>query len=169
VIEDPIFPGGMVEFEQPVRIRQFGDFLEVRGRAEPRTAIAAGSIDLATGMFELVGFPKDRNSFILVCTTTAIGQAGPDAETLSGDMTYLLGATILCPTARGMFTGTRLCVGDCNDDGHVMVNELVTSVDVILGASLIDECPSIDADADGQARVDELVAGVNRLLHGCLE
>jgi hypothetical protein len=60
-----------------------------------------------------------------------------------------------------------VCQGDCNEDGVVAVNELITAVNVALGNAAIDACGAADADADGSIAVNELVGAVSRLLTGC--
>ena len=59
------------------------------------------------------------------------------------------------------------CVGDCNDDNAVTVNELVTGVSIALGAQLLNKCPKFDSSNDGAVSVDEVVEGVNNALAGC--
>jgi hypothetical protein len=59
------------------------------------------------------------------------------------------------------------CTGDCNDDHHVTVDELVTGVATALGNAGAGACDSLDTDADGHVTVDELVAAIARALGGC--
>jgi hypothetical protein len=59
------------------------------------------------------------------------------------------------------------CVGDCDGDRIVMVNELVRGVGILLGAQPVSACPAFDADRDGSVAVNELVAGVGNALAGC--
>lgn len=59
------------------------------------------------------------------------------------------------------------CVGDCDGDGQVLVNELVTGVNIGLGEATIDACPPFDRNGDDNATVDELVTGVTNALEGC--
>jgi hypothetical protein len=59
------------------------------------------------------------------------------------------------------------CVGDCDGDGQVAVNELVIGV-AIAGATLpLDVCAAFDTDNDGQLTIDELVTGVGNGIRGC--
>ena len=62
---------------------------------------------------------------------------------------------------------TAACIGDCDGDGEVTVNELVAGVNIALGIAQIDACPSFDRDMDGNVTVDEILSGVNALLFGC--
>ncbi|MDX2171258.1 MAG: hypothetical protein SF182_29585 [Deltaproteobacteria bacterium] len=59
-----------------------------------------------------------------------------------------------------------ICVGDCDGDGDVVVAELVTLVNIALGAPL-DPCPAGDRDHDGAVGIDELVVAVGHALLGC--
>lgn len=60
-----------------------------------------------------------------------------------------------------------MCVGDCQLDERVGVNELILGVNIALDGSSIDACPSYDLDGDGRVGVNELVVAVNNALLGC--
>lgn len=60
-----------------------------------------------------------------------------------------------------------MCVGDCNDNSIVAVNEIIVGVNIVLGTALLDECPAFDANGDGTLTVNELVQGVNNSLEDC--
>jgi hypothetical protein len=60
------------------------------------------------------------------------------------------------------------CVGDCDNDLHVRINELVLGTNIALDLAELRECPAVDEDNDGHAEVNELVLGVNGALNGCL-
>jgi hypothetical protein len=59
------------------------------------------------------------------------------------------------------------CVGDCNGDGMVGVDELIEGVRISLGEASLSQCPAFDATPDGQLRIDELVLAVSAALDGC--
>lgn len=65
--------------------------------------------------------------------------------------------------------GSSRCVGDCNEDFFVTVDELVAGVNIALGNVPLDQCPPFDANGDGRVTVDELLKAVNSLLVGCAE
>jgi hypothetical protein len=54
--------------------------------------------------------------------------------------------------------------GDCDDDGHVDIDELILGVGIVLGTVPTDTCPAFDLDGDTVVRVDELVVAVNDAL-----
>ena len=59
------------------------------------------------------------------------------------------------------------CPADCNGDGEVVINELVTAVSIALGELPVSLCPPADADRGGTVAVNELVGAVTRALDGC--
>jgi hypothetical protein len=59
------------------------------------------------------------------------------------------------------------CTGDCDGNGEVEVAEAIRCVDIGLGLASVDDCPALDANSDGTAGVDEIVAVVAHVLHGC--
>jgi hypothetical protein len=61
----------------------------------------------------------------------------------------------------------KSCLGDCNDDREVTVNELITMVNIALGTANVSLCATGDTNGDGTITVNEIVAGVNNALNGC--
>ncbi len=59
------------------------------------------------------------------------------------------------------------CIGDCNQDGKVSVDELVTGVNIALGRASMDGCRAMDTDCDEQLGIDEVVAAVRSDVEGC--
>jgi cysteine-rich repeat protein len=59
------------------------------------------------------------------------------------------------------------CTGDCNGDGTVAINELITGVNIALGSTPVSSCPSFDVSGDGTVAINELIAAVNNALNGC--
>ncbi len=65
------------------------------------------------------------------------------------------------------FTEPAGCPGDCNGDGKVTINELITAVRIALGLATLSACPAADVNANQQAEINELIAAVNAALYGC--
>lgn len=59
------------------------------------------------------------------------------------------------------------CVGDCNGDGRVTIDELTRGVRVTLAELAPDRCVALDANRNGSVSVNELVAAVDAALLGC--
>lgn len=76
------------------------------------------------------------------------------------------------PTLTAMPTSTQVpnaagCPGDCNRDGVVTVDEILSGVNIALGTLPMEVCPASDADGNGSVTVDELLLAVNHALNGC--
>jgi hypothetical protein len=71
------------------------------------------------------------------------------------------------PTPTSTPTPSEACVGDCHNDGHVTVDDILTMVNIALGTAEISECDAGDANNDGQITVDEILTAVNNALNGC--
>jgi hypothetical protein len=67
----------------------------------------------------------------------------------------------------GQITVGAGCVGDCDGDGSVTIDELVRAVNIALSLTTARDCPAADRDGDGQVTVDEVVTAVNNALLGC--
>jgi cytochrome c peroxidase len=61
----------------------------------------------------------------------------------------------------------EVCPGDCDLDGIVSVDELVTNVDISLGSGSLALCWVTDIDGNGTVDVAELVNSLNAALYGC--
>jgi len=59
------------------------------------------------------------------------------------------------------------CVGDCNQDQVVTVDDLLIMVNIALGSASLSICPEGDASGDSHITVGELLAAVNNALSGC--
>ena len=74
------------------------------------------------------------------------------------------------PTASPTPTATLpvggVCVGDCNGNGSVAINELVLGVNIALGLASVDACPTF-ACQGADVAINCLVQGVNNALNGC--
>jgi hypothetical protein len=57
-------------------------------------------------------------------------------------------------------------VGDCNLDGHVSIDELVSGVSIALELAPADACPEADVDVNGTVAVNELLTAVGAALNG---
>jgi hypothetical protein len=58
------------------------------------------------------------------------------------------------------------CVGDCNGDGMVSINELILGVNIALGLQPPSACPAFQ-NAQGVVDIAQLIKGVNNALNGC--
>ena len=61
----------------------------------------------------------------------------------------------------------QVCIGDCDSNKQVTVEELVRGVNIALGSQAVATCPSFDRNSNAAVTIDELIAGVNSALQGC--
>ena len=63
--------------------------------------------------------------------------------------------------------GSVACAGDCDGNGEVSVDELITMVSIALGERELPDCKAGDRNDDGAIQVDEIISAVSRALEGC--
>ncbi|GIW45766.1 MAG: hypothetical protein KatS3mg077_3048 [Candidatus Binatia bacterium] len=59
------------------------------------------------------------------------------------------------------------CVGDCNGNGEVTIEELIAMVNIALGSRPVSDCAAGDESRDGEITIEEIVKAVNNALNGC--
>jgi YD repeat-containing protein len=64
-------------------------------------------------------------------------------------------------------TAAANCVGDCDGDGVVRINELIIGVNIALGERDFSLCPIFDTNGNGRVDINELIIAVNFSLDGC--
>jgi hypothetical protein len=64
-------------------------------------------------------------------------------------------------------TAGAQCVGDCDGDGVVSINELIRGVNINLGNQDLSACSAMDGNGDGTVAINELIQAVNNNLDGC--
>jgi len=104
----------------------------------------------------LSGQPLDGADWGSYVTTLAIDPLAPSAlyaGTFGGGVYALQQVTV--------------CGGDCNMDGQVTVDEVLTMVNIALGTVDIAACASGETIHDDQITIDELVAAVQHAMDGC--
>ena len=67
----------------------------------------------------------------------------------------------------GASTGGAVCVGDCNRNGDVTVDELLIMVNIALGNAPVTDCEAGDENGDGMITIEEILKAVNAALSGC--
>ncbi|HVM95074.1 MAG TPA: hypothetical protein VMT89_01740 [Candidatus Acidoferrales bacterium] len=87
---------------------------------------------------------------------------------------YLLGLLLFVATIvalrsvwRPQASAAAACVGDCNGDGEVTIDELISGVNIALGTTDLSVCPAFDSNGDGEVTIDEVLTAVNSALNGC--
>lgn len=62
---------------------------------------------------------------------------------------------------------SNTCIGDCDADGAVTIDEVLAMINIALGNAPVSHCTSGDANRSGQITIDEILAAVNNALNGC--
>jgi hypothetical protein len=136
--------------------------------------------DLARRSFCVVGVPIGPSPTPTSVSSTATVPPSPTApRTATAAPTFTAVPTLTAsptpttavpaPTVTPTLTAPTpmACVGDCDRDGAVSVNEVITGVRIGLGRAPLSQCPLFDADASGAVEVHELIAGVRNSIRGC--
>lgn len=112
-------------------------------------------------------FPQDSTSVTHIARLPALYRAG-------GTFDVLIDTVLGCedgepPTQLRMPAAVTYvrCLGDCNGDSAVSVEELVLAVGIAVGRSDTSDCLVTDRDGGGTIQIDELIAAVNVALQGC--
>ena len=91
-------------------------------------------------------------------------ESGAVARSLKTGMRLVVLAAVL--SACGSAAQAQ-CVGDCQGDGSVTINDLILGVNIALGSQPATACPAFQ-NAQGQVDIAQLIKGVNNALGGCL-
>lgn len=117
----------------------------------------------------LSAIPLDTPGRLLPIMWGGLSQANP--EDLLG-LAERLADPSLAPDDRGgrdvLYPAlpAAACPGDCDGDGAVTVDELVTGIAIALGTAPLDACRTLDPDADGVS-IHDLLRAVAAALDGC--
>ena len=63
-----------------------------------------------------------------------------------GALVLIGGLSLQLPALRTPARAAASCVGDCNGNGAVTVNELIIGVNIALGSDSLDRCQSLDVN-----------------------
>lgn len=112
--------------------------------------------------------PTTPGSYVLF----GAGNSVDGSSTVDGDAAALTSIMVAVGDVPATPTPTatvvpNACAGDCNGNGSVAINELVSSVNISLGLTPIGACSACDTNHDGMVSVSELISAVNKALKGC--
>jgi hypothetical protein len=175
------FPTDLVEFHAPVIIN-----CRIAGRLAA-THQVAGAVPEA-GLVRLAFIPRDlvllpfHEGELATCDFRILSGADAPSAALTIEFVGLVnemaeyvpvvgvaGAIVIAdvtpkPTAT---VPPAQCIGDCNGDLRVTVDELVRGTRIALGALPLTACQPLDRNGDGAVSIPELVTAVNRSLGAC--
>ena len=131
-------------------------------------SVALFSRDTTTGRLRFVEARRD-------VLTEWIGMGDVIDPVLSPDGRHLYqtslsyNALLVFSTDEGGMAPIVRCVGDCDWDSQVTIDELVKGANIALGTAPPAACEMFDLDGSRRVTVDELVRGVNNALNGCVD
>ncbi len=102
-------------------------------------------------------------------TRTATGGAATRTPTLAQATPTRTATTVPTVTRTKTPRPTPLpgpCFGDCDKDGRVEIDELVSGVEMALGRLAATDC--FDLNNDGHVMVDELISAIGAAVYGCV-
>lgn len=120
------------------------------------TAIASGATLYDCQVAIAAGAPAGTAFALVASNASATDVAGEPVPVLSSDGAVEVVAPPPPP-----------CVGDCNDDHRVVINELLIGVNIAIGHENVSACSMIDVNQDDRVTVNELIQAVNNALTGC--
>ena len=98
-------------------------------------------------------------------TTPIATQTGSPPATATA--TVPIATTTGSPQATVTPTVGGTCVGDCNGNGQVTIDELVLMVNIALESAPVSQCEAGDANHNGAITVNEIIAAVVNALGTC--
>ena len=103
--------------------------------------------------------------------TATATQTRTPTEPVGGTATATASVTPTQPAATGTATATATggiaCAGDCDGDGEVAINELITLVNIALGIQPVSVCSAGDINRNDEIAINEIITAVNNALNGC--
>lgn len=105
--------------------------------------------------------PTASTTPVATATRTASATAPPSATSSP------IRTSPSSPTLTPIRTVPSPCRGDCDVDGAVTINELITAVTIALGAQPLSICPSLDSSANTTVEINELIGAVANALDRC--
>ncbi|MGD9763829.1 MAG: choice-of-anchor V domain-containing protein [Candidatus Binatia bacterium] len=148
---------------QPGTYRLFG-----AGNSVNLNNAQTGDNAAATTLDVVVGAVAETPTATPTATAIPATATASATATRTATQTSVPTATPTGPTRTPTVTRTPgPCFGDCDGSGAVTIGELITAVNIALGSTDLDACPSLDSDGSGTVTVNELIAAVNNALTGC--
>lgn len=95
------------------------------------------------------------------------GDLTPDWGLHLVDASVAMGDLVSIAAQQGEAFLAGRCAGDCDADGAVLIDELLTGVRGLLDAPAPLRCDALDRDRSGAVTVDELVTAIGNALSGC--
>lgn len=80
---------------------------------------------------------------------------------------FLAASVVWLLAVPGSPTAAQLCIGDCDGDGEVTVDEILRGVNMALGVVPFTGCEIFDRGGNGEVEIDEVITAIDFALRGC--
>ena len=108
-----------------------------------------------------------KTLFVDGCTSPMAIAAVPNLPPLTPYPTVTPSPTLPATASPTTTPTAPACAGDCNGNGIVTIDEMVTIANIALGAATVSACTAADANQDGRITIDEIVLALNSVLNDC--
>jgi hypothetical protein len=109
------------------------------------------------------GDPIPDGADLLQCTIEAAADALPARYESTCEATVNETEAVACVGSEVAV----VCEGDCNDDGDVVVGEVIQGIAIALEGPEAAQCAAVDRDRDGRVTIAEIIRARTNLLFGC--
>jgi hypothetical protein len=157
-----------------------GGLLSAAGTLPLTTGVATAVVHNANGSDGLDLGPVSASGAPFSCTALECGASSSAAGGgVAGAFVFVHLETVGdVANVQGLFAaGTppsscpslpQICVGDCDSNGAVTVNELIMLVNIALGNLPLSACPAgADACVGGEVCINSIIVAINNALFGC--
>ena len=130
-----------------------------------RSAFSAGVVGTLTSQTEFIAVGGGSNAsgaVAIALETHRYGDAHPPRHAA-----VPVPADGVDTTAAVLLPLHPACLGDCDGDGQVQINELLLAVNVALDATQLQACSAADGDSSGTVFINELTGAVSMALSKC--
>ena len=175
------FPHDVVEFHTPVsRSCRIAERLaathQVGGRvrapglltlaifARDLSILPLGDGELATCDFHVLPNGNARSAALTIEFAALVDARGEDIPVVATSGAIVIADVTPEPTAT---VPPADCIGDCNGDTRVTIDELIRATRIALGELAVTACSALDGNGDGAVSIPEIIAAVNSSLNVC--
>jgi hypothetical protein len=99
--------------------------------------------------------------------TLGMSKTGPVLQAAWRCVAAVIAVVTVAASTLGATITAGSCAGDCDDDGTVVVAELIRGVRIALGFLTVEACPQYDCSAPVCADIQVVIAAVENALYGC--
>ncbi len=178
LIGPPTCPGATFQAESTITVEafplegyRFAGFSGEVSTTDKRSTFVIGGETSVSALFEFDG-SLTATPTVPRSTVTPANTPAPTTGESTATITPTGQGPTVTPEATHSVAPTRqtpasVCAGDCDGNGIVAINELITGVNIALSRVDVSACEQMDTGGDGGVQINELVRAVRNALEGC--